>query len=134
MDCIACSLFDCYLQNKCVEFNTNTPPGTQAGMCGVIEQKDEGGQQTDSACGAQTQPGHAGLCEKHYREYLVSLINGHSIDPAPLFNANEMVLACRRYQVDDARGEMEDDVTYYPRVLEKLIDEVPLGDKVPRKK
>nr|XP_023865712.1 E3 ubiquitin-protein ligase RNF31 isoform X1 [Salvelinus alpinus]XP_023865713.1 E3 ubiquitin-protein ligase RNF31 isoform X1 [Salvelinus alpinus] len=122
------------LQNKCVEFNTDTPPGTQAGMCGVIEQKDEGGQQTDSACGAQTQPGHAGLCEKHYREYLVSLINGHSIDPAPLFNANELVLACRRYQVDDARREMEDDVTFYPRMLEKLIDEVPLGDKVPRKK
>uniref|UniRef100_A0A4W5M0Y7 Uncharacterized protein n=1 Tax=Hucho hucho TaxID=62062 RepID=A0A4W5M0Y7_9TELE len=95
---------------------------------------DESGQQTDSACGAQTQPGHAGLCEKHYREYLVSLINGHSIDPAPLFNANELVLACRRYQVDDARGEMEDDVTYYTRILEKLIDEVPLGDKVPRKK
>lgn len=33
------------------------------GLCGVIEQKDEGGQQPDSACGAQTQPGHAGLCE-----------------------------------------------------------------------
>uniref|UniRef100_A0AAZ3QE87 RBR-type E3 ubiquitin transferase n=1 Tax=Oncorhynchus tshawytscha TaxID=74940 RepID=A0AAZ3QE87_ONCTS len=112
-------------------FSLAPPP---SGMCGVIEQKDEGGQQTDSACGAQTQPGHAGLCEKHYREYLVSLINGHSIDPAPLFNANELVLACRRYQVDDARGEMEDDETYYPRMLEKLIDEVPLGDKVPRKK
>uniref|UniRef100_A0A8C7PC92 RBR-type E3 ubiquitin transferase n=1 Tax=Oncorhynchus mykiss TaxID=8022 RepID=A0A8C7PC92_ONCMY len=122
------------LQNKGVEFNTDTPPGTQAGLCGVIEQKDESGQQTDSACGAQTQPGHAGLCEKHYREYLVSLINSHSIDPAPLFNANELVLACRRYQVDDARGELEDDVTYYTRILEKLIDEVPLGDKVPRKK
>uniref|UniRef100_A0A674DW48 E3 ubiquitin-protein ligase RNF31-like n=1 Tax=Salmo trutta TaxID=8032 RepID=A0A674DW48_SALTR len=105
-----------------------------SGLCGVIEQKDESGQQTDSACGAQTQPGHAGLCEKHYREYLVSLINGHSIDPAPLFNANELVPACRRYQVDDTRGELEDDVTYYTRILEKLIDEVPLGDKVPRKK
>lgn len=34
-----------------------------SGLCGVIEQKDEGGQQPDSACGAQTQPGHAGLCE-----------------------------------------------------------------------
>lgn len=32
-------------------------------LCGVIEQKDEGGQQSDAACGAQTQPGHAGLCE-----------------------------------------------------------------------
>uniref|UniRef100_A0A8C7HUT8 E3 ubiquitin-protein ligase RNF31-like n=1 Tax=Oncorhynchus kisutch TaxID=8019 RepID=A0A8C7HUT8_ONCKI len=118
------------LQNKCVEFNTNTPPGTQAGMCGVIEQKDEGGQQTDSACGAQTQPGHAGLCEKHYREYLVSLINGHSIDPAPLFNANELVLACRRYQVDDSLGL----IISHLILFQKLIDEVPLGDKVPRKK
>lgn len=38
-------------------------PSVFPGLCGVIEQKDEGGQQPDSACGAQTQPGHAGLCE-----------------------------------------------------------------------
>ncbi|KAG7251110.1 hypothetical protein CRUP_034487, partial [Coryphaenoides rupestris] len=101
---------------------------------GVIEQKDEALQQSDAACGAQTQPGHAGLCEKHYREYLVSLINGSSIDPAPLFNANELVLACRRYQVEDTRSEAEDDFGYYNRLLEKLMHEVPLGDKVPRKK
>lgn len=31
--------------------------------CGVMEQKDEGGQQTDSPCGIETQPGQAGLCE-----------------------------------------------------------------------
>ncbi|XP_067109257.1 E3 ubiquitin-protein ligase RNF31 isoform X2 [Osmerus mordax] len=122
------------LLNKGVEFNTDTPPGTQSGLCGVIEQKDEGGQQSDSACGAETLPGQAGLCEKHYREYLVNLINGHSIDPAPLFNANELVLACRRYQVEDTRGEAEEDLTYYIRLLEKLVVEVPLGDKVPRKK
>uniref|UniRef100_A0AAQ6IRZ1 RBR-type E3 ubiquitin transferase n=1 Tax=Anabas testudineus TaxID=64144 RepID=A0AAQ6IRZ1_ANATE len=95
---------------------------------------DEGGQQTDSACGAQTQHGHAGLCEKHYREYLVSLINSHSIDPAPLYSSNELLLACRRYKVDDTRREGEDSFTYYSRLLEKLMDEVPLGDKVPRKK
>uniref|UniRef100_A0A4W6DXU5 Ring finger protein 31 n=1 Tax=Lates calcarifer TaxID=8187 RepID=A0A4W6DXU5_LATCA len=103
-------------------------------LCGVIEQKDEGGQQPDSACGAQTQPGHAGLCEKHYREYLVSLINSHSIDPAPLYSSNELLLACRRYKVDDTRRDGEDGFTYYSRLLEKLMDEVPLGDKVPRKK
>lgn len=101
-------------------------------MCGVIEQKV--GQQTDSACGAQTQPGQAGLCEKHYTEYLVSLINGHSIDPAPLYNANELLLACRRYQVEEPRREAEDDRTYYSRLLKILMDNVPLGDKVPRKK
>nr|XP_020441134.1 E3 ubiquitin-protein ligase RNF31-like [Monopterus albus] len=122
------------LQNNGMAFNTEPPPGTQTGLCGVIEQKDEGGQQPDSACGAQTQPGHAGLCEKHYREYLVSLINSHSIDPAPLYSSNELLLACRRYKVDDARREGEDGFTYYSRLLEKLMDEVSLGDKVPRKK
>lgn len=31
--------------------------------CSVMEQKDEAGQQVDSPCGIQTQPGQAGLCE-----------------------------------------------------------------------
>ncbi|KAJ8395965.1 hypothetical protein AAFF_G00026730 [Aldrovandia affinis] len=122
------------LQKNGVAFNTDPPHGTQAGLCGVMEQKDEGGRQMDSPCGAQTQPGQAGLCDKHYREYLVSLINGHSIDPAPLFHANEVVVACRRYQVEDRRGETEDDRVYYSRLLRKLMEEVSLGDKVPRKK
>ncbi|XP_039892926.1 E3 ubiquitin-protein ligase RNF31 isoform X4 [Simochromis diagramma] len=122
------------LQNNGVAFNTEPPPGTQTDLCGVIEQKDEGGQQSDAACGAQTQPGHAGLCEKHYREYLVSLINSHSIDPAPLYSSNELLLACRRYKVEDTHRDGEDTFTYYTRRLEKLMDEVPLGDKVPRKK
>lgn len=34
-----------------------------ADECGVMEQKDEGGQQVDSPCGVKTQPGQAGLCE-----------------------------------------------------------------------
>lgn len=122
------------LQNKGVNYNTDTAPGAQTGVCGVIEQKDEGPQPTDSACGAQTQPGQAGLCEKHYREYLVSLINGHSLDPAPLFSHEELNVACRRYHVDITRGEGEDDRTYFARLLKKLMDDVPLGDKVPRKK
>ncbi|KAK1790163.1 hypothetical protein P4O66_014085 [Electrophorus voltai] len=122
------------LQKYGVNYNTDPPPGTQTGVCGVIEQKDEGARQTDSACGAQSQPGQAGLCEKHYREYLVSLINGHSIDPAPLFTANELLLACRRYQVELSRGEGEDDRMHCTRLLKKLMEDVPLGDKVPRKK
>ncbi|XP_034094514.1 E3 ubiquitin-protein ligase RNF31-like isoform X1 [Gymnodraco acuticeps] len=122
------------LQNNGVAFNTEPPPGTQTGLCGVVEQKDEGGQQPDSDCAAQTQPGHAGLCEKHYREYLVSLINSHSIDPAPLYSSNELLLACRRYKVEDPRREGEDSFTYFSRMLQKLMDEEPLGDKVPRKK
>ncbi|XP_036377331.1 E3 ubiquitin-protein ligase RNF31-like [Megalops cyprinoides] len=122
------------LQRNAVEFNTDPPSGTgvEAGRCGVMEQKDGG--QIDSPCGVETQPGQAGLCEKHYREYLVSLINDHSLDPAPLFDENELLVACRRYQVDMRRGEAEDDGAYHGRLLKKLMDEVPLGDKVPRKK
>uniref|UniRef100_A0A3Q4H128 E3 ubiquitin-protein ligase RNF31-like n=1 Tax=Neolamprologus brichardi TaxID=32507 RepID=A0A3Q4H128_NEOBR len=101
--------------------------------CGVMEQKDEGGQQVDSPCGVKTQPGQAGLCDKHYREYLVSLINAHSLDPALIYDLNEVIRACERHQVDVQRGEGEEDNAYQARLLKKLM-EVPLGEKVPRNK
>ncbi|XP_039982824.1 E3 ubiquitin-protein ligase RNF31-like [Xiphias gladius] len=121
------------LHRSGVEFNTDPSNGTQTDACGVMEQKDEGGQQIDSPCGIKTQPGQAGLCEKHYREYLVSLINAHSVDPALLYDALELTRACERYQVDMQRGENEEDNAYHARLLKKLM-EVPLGEKVPRNK
>lgn len=54
---------------------------------------------------------------KHYREYLVSLINAHSLDPAPLYDAPELNRACERYQVDTQRGESEEDNVYHARLL-----------------
>nr|XP_029482191.1 E3 ubiquitin-protein ligase RNF31-like [Oncorhynchus nerka] len=119
------------LQRNAVEFNTDPPNGTQTDACGVMEQKDEGGQQIDSPCGVQTQPGQAGLCNKHYREYLVSLINGHTLDPAILYDQQEVTVASKRYQVEEQQGEGEDDRVYKARLLKKLM-EVPLGEKVPR--
>ncbi|KAM4606355.1 E3 ubiquitin-protein ligase RNF31-like [Polymixia lowei] len=121
------------LQRNNVEFNTDPPDGTQADACGVMEQKDEGGQQIDSPCGIQTQPGQAGLCEKHYKEYMVSLINGHTLDPALLYDSQELTVACGRYQVDTQKGENEDDDAHHARLLQKLM-EVPLGENVPRVK
>lgn len=55
---------------------------------------------------------------KHYREYLVSLINSHSVDPAPLYSSSELLLACKRYKVEETRRDGEDSFTYYSRVLE----------------
>lgn len=52
--CLRLFYYLCLLSFFCLCFS---------GLCGVIEQKDEGGQQPDSACGAQTQQGYAGLCE-----------------------------------------------------------------------
>lgn len=121
------------LQRSGVAFNTDPSNETQPDACGVMEQKDEGGQQADSPCGDQTQPGQAGLCMKHYREYLVSLINDNSLDPAVLYETQELVIACERYLIDPKRGEAEDDNAYSARLLKKLM-EVPLGEKVPRNK
>ncbi|AWP21084.1 putative E3 ubiquitin-protein ligase RNF31 [Scophthalmus maximus] len=119
------------LQRSVVEFNTDSSNGTQTDTCGVMEQKDDGGLQMDSPCGVQTQLGQAGLCERHYREYLVSLINAHSLDPALLYDGQELVRACERYQVDVQRAEGDDDNAHHARLLKKLM-EVPLGEKVPR--
>lgn len=119
------------LQRSGVEFNTEPPPGTQTDACCVMEQKDDSGVHVDSPCGTQTQPGQAGLCDKHYREYLVSLINGHSLDPALLYDRDELVRACQRYQVEHQRADNEDDNAYRERLLKKLM-EVPLGERVPR--
>ncbi|XP_043960918.1 E3 ubiquitin-protein ligase RNF31 [Gambusia affinis] len=121
------------LQRSGVPFNTDPSNETQTDACGVMEQKDEGGQPADSPCGLQTQPGQAGLCMKHYREYLVSLINDHSLDPAVLYETQELVVACQRYLGDLRKGEGEDDNAFSARLLKKLM-EVPLGEKVPRSK
>lgn len=55
---------------------------------------------------------------KHYREYLVSLINSHSVDPAPIYSSSELLLACKRYKVEEMRCDGEDSFIYYSRLLE----------------
>lgn len=58
------------------------------------------------------------VCRKHYREYLVSLINSQSLDPASLYSSSELLLACRRYKVDDSHREGEESSAYCSRLLE----------------
>ncbi|XP_077481048.1 E3 ubiquitin-protein ligase RNF31-like [Stigmatopora argus] len=119
------------LKRSGVDFNTEAPEGPRADACGVMEQKDEVGN-ADSPCGVPTQAGQAGLCDKHYREYLVSLINAHSLDPAPLYDTPNLIRACERYRVDVQRMPAdEDENAYHARLLKKLM-EVPLGEKVVR--
>ncbi|XP_072522881.1 E3 ubiquitin-protein ligase RNF31-like isoform X2 [Salminus brasiliensis] len=118
------------LQRYRVEFNTQHPDGTASGLCGVMEQKD-GGQVFDAPCGIQAKQGHAGLCKKHYQEYLVSLINVHSLDPALLMDENELITACNRHQIHSNREKDEDTEAYHSRLQQKLM-EIPLGEKVPR--
>uniref|UniRef100_A0A667ZVI3 Ring finger protein 31 n=1 Tax=Myripristis murdjan TaxID=586833 RepID=A0A667ZVI3_9TELE len=110
------------LQRNTVEFNMDPPNGTQTvGSAGVF------------VCDGENEVFPSVVFRKHYKEYLVSLINAHSLDPAPLYDAQELGVACDRYQVDRQRGENEEDNAYHARLLQKLM-EVPLGEKVPRSK
>lgn len=119
-------------------FNTEPPAGTRAvpgGGCRVMEQKEVPNGFRDEACGKETPPGYAGLCQAHYKEYLVSLINAHSLDPATLYEVEELETATRRYlHVPPQPMDGEDLPTYQARLLQKLTEEVPLGQSIPRRR
>ncbi|XP_060677285.1 E3 ubiquitin-protein ligase RNF31-like isoform X2 [Hemiscyllium ocellatum] len=123
------------LQRNKVAFDTDPPIGaepTPGGRCRVMEQREVGDSLTDAPCGAEAQDGHAGLCESHYKEYLVSRINSHSLDPAELFSEEELqrhLARCGRGQPPRASGE--DEAAYRNR-LYQAITSIPLGDKIPR--
>ncbi|XP_004698547.1 E3 ubiquitin-protein ligase RNF31 [Echinops telfairi] len=126
------------LQDNNVMFNTEPPAGARAvpgGGCRVMEQKEVPNGLRDEACGKETPAGHAGLCQAHYKEYLVSLINAHSLDPAALYEVGELETATERYL--HARPQLlagEDAPAYHARLLQKLTEEVPLGQSIPRRR
>ncbi|XP_078501084.1 E3 ubiquitin-protein ligase RNF31 isoform X2 [Lissotriton helveticus] len=126
------------LQDNNVVFNTDPPTGTQTapgGGCRVLEQKEGVDRLKDEPCGKVTEAGNAGLCESHYKEYLVRLINNHTLDPATLYDLNELLIAYSRYLPPGApqKAPAEDDQIYYARLLRKLTTDVPLGERIPRK-
>lgn len=62
-------------------------------------------------------PSH--LPRAHYKEYLVSLINAHSLDPASLYEVEELETAAERYlhgRPQPLPGE--DAATYHARLLQ----------------
>ncbi|XP_074090914.1 E3 ubiquitin-protein ligase RNF31 [Macrotis lagotis] len=126
------------LEDNSIPFNTEPPAGTRAvpgGGCRVMEQKEVPGGLKDEACGKETPTGYAGLCQAHYKEYLVSLINAHSLDPALLYEVDELETATERYlHVAPQSGAGEEASAYRTRLLQKLLEEVPLGQNIPRRK
>ncbi|XP_068094238.1 E3 ubiquitin-protein ligase RNF31 isoform X1 [Hyperolius riggenbachi] len=119
-----------------VQFNTDPPAGTQAGPgggCRVMEQKETLNGLSDEACGKQTALGYAGLCESHYKEYLVSRINAHFLDPCVLYDLDEAITVCKRYlPVCPPRDDNEDDGNFRNRLLHVLTTEIPLNLHVQR--
>ncbi|XP_006883239.1 PREDICTED: E3 ubiquitin-protein ligase RNF31 isoform X2 [Elephantulus edwardii] len=126
------------LQDNNVMFNTEPPAGARAvpgGGCRVMEQKEVPNGLKDEACGKETPAGYAGLCQAHYKEYLVSLINAHSLDPATLYEVEELETAMERYlHVRPQPLAGEDAPAYRARLFQKLTEEVPLGQSIPRRR
>ncbi|XP_058036293.1 E3 ubiquitin-protein ligase RNF31 isoform X3 [Ahaetulla prasina] len=128
------------LQDNNIAFNTDPPAGTRAtpgGGCRVMEQKETLDGLKDEPCGKETPAGYAGLCEAHYKEYLVSLINSHALDPAVYYTLQEVEIVCRRHLTAAQllpRGPTEDEEAYRRRLIQVLRDEVPLDSEIPQRR
>ncbi|XP_071482351.1 uncharacterized protein [Diadema antillarum] len=110
------------LETHNVEFNTEPPEGADTNadnLCGVMEQKENPDGLEDAKCGRKVSPGNAGLCRLHYKEYLVGLINAKSIDPAFVYNIDELKAALGREEIAaPQQREGETDRSYRSRLLQ----------------
>ncbi len=96
-----------------------------------MEQKDGPEGLTDANCGRETV--RSGLCEIHYKEYLVSKMNQNRIDPADGFNIESLRIILERNNLPaPARAENETEATYRERMLQEVKGNLPLEEKNPR--
>ncbi|XP_065192911.1 transcription factor 20-like isoform X2 [Sycon ciliatum] len=79
--------------------------------CSISEQKQDGTRLFDELCGRDAVNDHAGLCEKHYKEYLVHVINSHALDPAPFMTIGELSIVIRQNELAEETPKRTDDVT-----------------------
>ncbi|XP_068026883.1 E3 ubiquitin-protein ligase RNF31-like, partial [Melanerpes formicivorus] len=117
------------LRDAGVPFETEPPAGIPAdGGCPVLEQKEAGAGLKDEACGRETEPGMAGVCRGHYKEYLVALLNERGLDPVPLYSAAELRAAAERHLPAGRaqRGPGESQRAYEERLREELQRHAPV--------
>ncbi|XP_033122782.1 E3 ubiquitin-protein ligase RNF31-like [Anneissia japonica] len=115
------------LKSHDVAFDTEPKPGERVDKCPVQEQKDTPNGLTDEKCGKAVKGKNAGLCEVHYKEYLVGLINTKHIDPAETFDAHRLKICITRHEmrVPDRRPQ-ESEENYKQRLLKVVQDEFPI--------
>ena len=85
--------------------------------CPIIETSNSG---SEKACGQPAKPQQGGVCDKHYNEYLSTLIKKNKIDPVVKFSVDECLAELHRRDVAfDENSELE--------VLKNLvITKIPL--------
>ncbi|CAM9475487.1 unnamed protein product [Lampetra fluviatilis] len=112
-------------------FNVKPRLGTVAntvpGVCEVLEQKDLANGLRDEACGKAVADRQAGLCELHYKEYLVNLVNENSVDPVHRYDLNELLAEMNRNgRAEPPHAANEDDAQYQQRLLQEILANIPL--------
>ncbi|GAB1597634.1 E3 ubiquitin-protein ligase RNF31 isoform X1 [Argonauta hians] len=106
------------------QINFDTVSNESLNVCAVVEQKEMASDSfEDAKCGKDVLPNHAGFCQEHYKEYLITLINKHRVDPVILFSKENIKQVLSRYdkippdQVNQSDSE-------YMSSLQKLLHQV----------
>uniref|UniRef100_A0A1I8H790 IBR domain-containing protein n=1 Tax=Macrostomum lignano TaxID=282301 RepID=A0A1I8H790_9PLAT len=100
-----------------VEFRSFVPDDEEFDECKVMEQKETADGLVDEACSRRVHPGRANLCDKHYSEYLVTLINRNRLDPVEIMTSDELVAVCRRHGLQVALGSEEVNVAELKKAI-----------------
>ena len=88
-------------------------------------QKEIGTERVDEECGDDCKQGHGGLCEKHYKEYLIFKVNEAKLDPADNMEVDELRAVIMREEKAIPEGD-EKDAQYKERLKEQLKKDLPL--------
>uniref|UniRef100_W5N311 Si:dkey-181m9.8 n=1 Tax=Lepisosteus oculatus TaxID=7918 RepID=W5N311_LEPOC len=81
------------LENRAEDKRSST------GMCTVLEHKETSDGVVEEQCGRRAPVLYSGYCKLHYKEYLVELINNHSLDPAVMFTIDEIATELQRWKL-----------------------------------
>ncbi|XP_031419004.1 uncharacterized protein si:dkey-181m9.8 isoform X2 [Clupea harengus] len=92
------------------------------GVCGVLEHKESGATK-DEPCGRPALQEDNGYCSFHYKECLVELVNQKHLDPALLFDIQEMVAELQRWRVRFPQQQPQESDQLYRERLRKILTE-----------
>ena len=98
-------------------FDTEKPEGSD-GICQIVTKATD--TAAEGPCGEACDEGCAGLCEKHYKEYLGTLIRREKVDPVLTMNKHYCMVELHLNEVDfDSNLELDG-------LREVIAESVPL--------
>ena len=104
----------------------DTKPQHNHNFCQVQEQKETSEGLLDEVCGRQVLENNADLCELHYKEYLVNLINDNHLDPATVFTIAELETCLLRSDIPKPINNPQLSEENYRTALLEAVKKLPL--------